>query len=57
MSTAYTVPDNPVDPAAFEAVISAWHEHMHCEMTTQPGSRCRRLAYWRADHAAGYRQT
>jgi hypothetical protein len=34
---------------AFEAVISAWDQQMHCEMTTQAGARCRRLAYWRAD--------
>jgi hypothetical protein len=34
---------------AFEAVISAWDEQVRCEMTTQAGTGCRRLAYWRAD--------
>lgn len=34
---------------AFEAVISAWDEQVRCEMTTQTGTGCRRLAYWRAD--------
>jgi hypothetical protein len=34
---------------AFEAVISAWDEQVRCEMPTQAGSHCRRLAYWRLD--------
>ena len=33
----------------FDDVISVWHERVHCEMSTQSGSRCRRLAYWRVD--------
>jgi hypothetical protein len=34
---------------SFEDVIAAWNETLHCEMATQLGARCRRLAYWRAD--------
>jgi hypothetical protein len=31
-------------PSTFEDVISAWHEQIRCEMSTQLGARCRRPA-------------
>jgi hypothetical protein len=34
---------------AFEAVIAAWDEQVRCEMPTQAGNHCQRLAYWRVD--------
>lgn len=33
----------------FEDVISAWTQHVCCELPTLQGGQCRRPAYWRVD--------